>query len=37
MKLIRFFRIVSVFGAIMMIARVLIFIAIVSGILYILP
>jgi len=37
MKLIRFFRIVSIFGAGVMVARGLIFIAIVSGILYILP
>ena len=37
MKLIRFFRVVSVFGAVVMIARILIFIAVVSGILYILP
>lgn len=37
MKLIRYFRIVSVFGVVVMIARALIFIAVVSGILYILP
>ena len=33
-KLIRFFRIVSVFGAVVMVARVLIFIAISGGILF---
>ena len=37
MKLIRFFRIVSVFGVVVKVARVLIFIAVVSGILYVLP
>jgi hypothetical protein len=35
-KLIRFFRIVAMFGAVVAVARVLIFIAVVSGILYIL-
>jgi hypothetical protein len=37
MKLIRFFRIVSVFGVVLMVARVLIIIAVIGGILYVLP
>ncbi len=37
MKLIRFFRIVGVFGGVVIFARVMIFIAVVSGILYFLP
>ena len=37
LKLIRFFRIVGMFGGAMIFARVLIFCAIVSGILYFLP
>ena len=36
-KVIRFFRIISVLGGMVLIARVLLFIAIIGGILYILP
>ena len=37
MKLIRLFRIVGVLGGVVIFARALIFIAVVSGILYVLP
>lgn len=36
-KVIRFFRIVSVLGGLVLLARVLLLLAIVGGILYILP
>lgn len=37
MKLIRFFKVAAVFGGVVILTRIVIFIAIINGILYILP